>query len=193
MLSLYFSFKLGVTIQITWKFSHTERKSYACTYSAGFYYSNSVWEQDHKKVKCMIMSQLQLRMVRPLLDQPDQFQHLCSKCNYAVYIQRRYLRLQLQLKATTECIFSRKASTVTVIKLLRLDFFHSWLFTYLHCREYLAFYLILIAYDCNHENNFRPVVWLLKANSSACWTLKNAFCISEIYTTPSSYDNPLAE
>ena len=36
-----------------WKFSHTERKSYACapTYvSCGFYYSSSVWERDHTKV-----------------------------------------------------------------------------------------------------------------------------------------------
>ena len=45
------------------------------TYSAGFYYSNSVWEWDHTKVE-HIMSQFWLRMVWPWLDQLDWFQCL---------------------------------------------------------------------------------------------------------------------
>ena len=32
------------------------------TYPTGFYYSNSVWERDHTKVKRIIMSQLRLRI-----------------------------------------------------------------------------------------------------------------------------------
>ena len=48
-------------------------------YPTRFYHSNSVWEQDHTKVEHIIMSQLQLRMVWPWPDQPDQFQGLWSR------------------------------------------------------------------------------------------------------------------
>ena len=53
------------------KFSHTTENfliygslmhAHLCTYSAGFYYSNSVWERDHTKVERIILSQLRLRM-----------------------------------------------------------------------------------------------------------------------------------
>ena len=52
-------------------------RTYVRSYSARFYYSNSAWERDNTKVKRIILSQLQLRMVRPWLDQPNRFQHLC--------------------------------------------------------------------------------------------------------------------
>ena len=78
VLSLHFSFKLGVTITLLSFFSDTECKLH--TYPAGFYYSNSVWEQDHTKVERIIMSQLWLGMVRPWPDQPDQFRRLWQVC-----------------------------------------------------------------------------------------------------------------
>ena len=63
-----------------WKFNHTERKSYARTYPAGFYYSNiqSGNEQDNNKRRThnYIKSHLRLRMVWPWPDQPDRFRHL---------------------------------------------------------------------------------------------------------------------
>ena len=41
---MHFSFKLGATLNVNLIRAHLH------TYPAGFYYSNSVWEQDHTKV-----------------------------------------------------------------------------------------------------------------------------------------------
>ena len=58
-----------------WKFSHTERKSYAC--EVGTYLPNfTTAVRDHTNVERVIMSQLWLRMVRPWPDQPDRFRRL---------------------------------------------------------------------------------------------------------------------
>ena len=61
-----------------WKFSHTERKSYACAlrYVRTLATFNTRI-RDYTNVEHVIMSQLWLRMVRPWPDQPDRFRCLC--------------------------------------------------------------------------------------------------------------------
>ena len=63
-----------------WKFSHTERKSYACALR---YVPCRIliqqFETSYTNVEHVIMSQLRLRMVRPWPDQPDRFRRLWQR------------------------------------------------------------------------------------------------------------------
>ena len=63
-LSMHFSFKLVVTITLLSSTGSLALCTRTYVPSRILYYSNSVWEQDHIKVKRVIMSQLWLRMVR---------------------------------------------------------------------------------------------------------------------------------
>ena len=93
-LSLHFSFKLEVTINLLSPTGSLAilvfcMRTYARTLPDFTTTVQSLETRPHK-VKRIIMSQLWLRMVRPWPDQPDRFRHLCVILNMYYYRTRLY-------------------------------------------------------------------------------------------------------